>query len=63
MDDLMKFFKRHENKDGPVGEFIRSCILLAERADFMTRDELKECVQLNYLLDCFSPASNNECEP
>jgi hypothetical protein len=63
MDDVvMKFLRRHENKEGPVGEFIRSCILVAERSDLMTRDELRKSAQMDLLLDCFPCLPDEEDE-
>jgi len=53
MDDVLKFLYKHEHKDGKVGEFIRTCILLAELSETLTRDELMKSAQLGYLLDCF----------
>ena len=61
MDEVMKFLLKHENKTGAVGEFIRSCILVAERSEMMTRDELKDSAQLGYLLDCFH-VMKGECD-
>lgn len=60
MSELMKFLQRNENRDGEVGEFIRSCILVHERAEFMTRDELKRSAQLDLLLDCFPTEESYE---
>lgn len=53
MDQVIAFLRENEDRDGNVGEFIRSCLLVAEREEFMTREELKQSVQLDYLLDCF----------
>ncbi len=54
MDDaVLKFLMKHENKDGPVGEFVRSCILVAELSEILTRDELRKSAQMDLLLDCF----------
>ena len=53
MTPVEKFLMRHENKDGEVGCFIRSCILVFGRSEFMTRKELKESSQMSLLLDCF----------
>ena len=62
VDDVMAFLFRHENKSGPVGEFIRSCILVAEISEIMTRSELKDSSQMGLLLDCF-PAMPDEDQP
>jgi hypothetical protein len=61
-DEVMAFLLKHENKSGPVGEFIRSCILVAKIAEIMTRSELKDSAQMKYLLDCF-PAMPDEDQP
>ena len=53
MSDVLKFLRKHENRSGEVGEFIRSCILVAERSEFMTRRELRNSAQMELLLDCF----------
>lgn len=54
MDEVVAFLKKHENKQGPVGEFIRSCILVAQISEILTRSELKDSAQMGYLLDCFA---------
>ena len=54
MDEVVAFLKKHENKQGPVGEFIRSCILVAQLSEIMTRSDLKNSSQMGYLLDCFA---------
>ena len=53
MDEVMKFLRRHENKEGNVGQFVRSCILLCEQSEFMSRDELLKSDQMQLFLDCF----------
>jgi hypothetical protein len=60
MHEVLKFLRKHENKDGPVGEFVRSCIMVADRSEIMTREELKESAQLGYLLDCFPTIDDDE---
>jgi len=52
-DEVMKFLQKHENKSGKVGEFVRSCILVATLAEWHSRKDLKESAQMGYLLDCF----------
>lgn len=61
-DEVMAFLFKHRNKSGPVGEFIRSCILVAQISEIMTRSELKDSAQMKYLLDCF-PTVPDEDEP
>lgn len=56
---VIDFLRRHENEPGPAGEFVRSCLLVAELAEWMPRDELRDSVQLEYLLNCF-PMSDDE---
>lgn len=60
MDEVLKFLRKHEDKSGPVGEFVRSCILVAELSEYMSRKELKESAQLGYLLDCFPTIADEE---
>lgn len=62
MNEVMEFLKKHENRSGPVGEFIRSCIMVAERSELMTRSELKESAHMGYLLDCFPVMPDDEEE-
>lgn len=62
MDEVVKFLRKHENQSGPVGEFIRSCIMVAERSEVMTRAELKESAHMGYLLDCFPAMPDDEDE-
>ena len=54
MDEVVAFLMKHENRQGPVGHFIRSCILVAQISEILTRFELKESAQMGYLLDCFA---------
>ena len=61
-EEVMAFLEKHENKSGRVGEFIRSCILVAERAANMDRETLKNSAQMGYLIDCFISPEEQEGE-
>ena len=61
MSDVLKFLRKHENRSGEVGEFIRSCILVAEVSEILTRNKLRTSSQMNLLLDCF-PCMEDEDE-
>ena len=58
----MEFLQTHENRQGKVGEFVRSCIMVAERSALMTRSELKESAHMGYLLDCFAVIPDDDDE-
>jgi len=53
MSEVKKFLLKHQNKDGDVGKFIRSCLLVLELSEFVTRDEVLASAQMQYLLECF----------
>lgn len=59
-DDVEAFLRKHENKGGKAGEFIRSCILVFQLSETMTRKELLKSAQMGYLLDCFPTLKDDE---
>lgn len=61
-EEVLNFLYKHENRRGAVGEFVRCCILVAERADVLDRDELIKSDQLGYLIDCFISEDDPPCQ-
>ena len=53
MDEVLEFLMKLENRDGKVGQFVRSSILLFEMSEIMPRDELLKSDQMKLFLDCF----------
>jgi hypothetical protein len=59
-DSLETFLSHHENDEGEVGDFIRSCILVSDLGEILTRTEMLKSDQLGYLLDCFPTPYEDE---